>query len=260
MYLPSDGLLRPILRKIPIELMRYTTNLETEENFQRSGFEVYTMLNAASVKHSGKSIHQHGSILDFGCGAGRIMQFLPFETKFSGCDVNRRLVDFTLTHFPKADIYQNNYTPPLKWADESFDLIYSFSVFSHLRQVDENAWLEELARVGRPCTLYLITIHGDWFIEATSGADRAMIEAAGFYYREVHARHGSDMDFPEGYEVSYHTSKFIYDNWSTNFDVIEIYRGDRPNRYLWDGMPEYLRTDLNKIRPMGQDLVVMRRR
>lgn len=260
MYLPSDGLSRPILKKIPIELMRYTTNMETEENFQRSGFEIYTMLSAATVKHSGKPMHQHGLILDFGCGAGRIMQFQPAGTNFSGCDVNQRLVDYTLSQFPQADIYQNTFTPPLKWADDSFDLIYSFSVFSHLRQPDENAWLKELVRVGKPGALYLITIHGDWFIEATAGPDRAMIEAAGFYYREVHTRQGSDMDFPEGYEASYHTSRFIRENWSEYFFVLEIYRGDNPTRYLWDGMPESLRSDLKKLRPMGQDLVVLRRR
>jgi SAM-dependent methyltransferase len=256
----SDGIERPILSGVPDNLMDYTVKLGDFREFQRTGFEVYTMLNAASLKHSGKQLHEHPVVLDFGCGAGRIMQYLPAGPELHGCDVNAHAVSFTSDRFKRATVTQNAVLPPLDYADGTFDLIYSFSVFSHLRLDQERMWLGELARVGAKGCLYLITVHGDWFIETTMGAvEKSKVEKSGFYYKTVHQRSGGPMDFPEGYEASYHTSSYILSEWSSLFRVLEIFKGDGATRYLFDGMPESMRADLTGSRPMGQDLVVMRK-
>lgn len=261
MFTFPDTLSRPVLKTVPKELMRYTTNMETFDDFQLSGYEVYSMIDAAARKHNNKALHEHSAVMDFGCGAGRILQFIPEGGSRAGCDVNGPIVDFTATQFPQADIYHSKFQPPLKWAPNSFDLIYSFSVFSHLRQGDENRWLEEFNRVGRPGCLYLITIHGDWFIEATiPAAEQEVYRQQGFVYRDVHHRDGSNMDFPEGYEASYHTSDYIQREWGREFDILEVYKGNSAVGFGWPGMPKEMPGILKGLRPMGQDLVVMRKR
>jgi hypothetical protein len=74
-------------------------------------------------------------------------------------------------------------------------------VFSHLPEDVEMSWLREFRRVGVQGCLYPLTVHGDWFIEATLGAERARAETAGFYFRRVHTRYNTELDFPEGYDA-----------------------------------------------------------
>ena len=260
-YRFHDAFSRPLLDSVPSELMKYTVATDSFGDFQRGGYEVYTMMNAAAVKHNNAPLHAHQNLLDFGCGAGRILQFLPTGGQLAGCDVNGHLVRFTENSFPEAGIYQNNMTPPLKWASASFDLVYSFSVFSHLTLENERAWLREFHRVGRPGCLYLITVHGDWFIEATlPPVEQELIRETGFLFRDVHQRTGSEMDFPNGYEASYHTSNFIRDDWGKEFEVLEVYKGNDALHFLHDSMTAEEIDVLGRLRPMGQDLVVMRKR
>jgi len=124
--------------------------METFKDFQLSGYEVYTMIDAAARKHNGKAMHEHNSFLDFGCGAGRILQYIPEGSLRAGCDVNAPIVDFASQQFLSTDIYRNEFQPPLKWNADSFDMVYSFSVFSHLRLEDEKRWLKELRALGVP--------------------------------------------------------------------------------------------------------------
>ena len=49
---------------------------------------------------------------------------------------------------------------PLAMPADHFDFIYAISVFTHLREDYQDAWLEELARVARPDGIVLLTVHG----------------------------------------------------------------------------------------------------
>jgi SAM-dependent methyltransferase len=258
--IPSDNLQRTLIKDVPAGLMKYTCAIQDLQEFNRTGFEVSTMLNLASLKHAGKRLHEFESILDFGCGAGRIIQFIPnsVHSRVHGCDINKSLIDFIREALPEAEYYVNNYKPPLIYSAGKFDLVYSFSVFSHLTQETEFAWLNELARVGRKGTIYMITIHGEYYINMWFSGQRSEIdEKGGFHYINVHTRDGSDMDFPPGYEASFHTRANIFNSWSQWFDILQIYEGESTDEYLWADAPWSLCSDLSKTRPMGQALVVM---
>jgi hypothetical protein len=170
------------------------------------------------------------------------------------------LVLFVKSHFPHATVYHSDLDPPLDFRDGLFDLVYSFSVFSHLQQDVEMRWLQELERIGAPECLYLFSCHGDWWIKATLGPERAEAEAAGFYYRHGHARGNTELEFPPGYENSYHTSDYIRRTWSKFLEVSAIIRGDNPSNYLWGEEKFAPEGNIERFRPMGQDLIVLRKR
>ena len=243
---------------VPSDLIRYVCGTDSMDEFLRSGYEVASMFNLAAKNYSGRYLSEFERVLDFGCGCGRLIRFLEPASKLFGCDVNRAVIDFCKVNYPAASFYQNDPLPPLIYRDSLFDLIYSFSVFSHLSQDIEAIWLEELVRIGRPGCLYLITVQGDWMIEATLGDEALMAKQSGFYFKLVHQRHNTESDFPDYYEASYHTSEYIASHWSRYFDIVCVIRGDRPERYV----PRDLLIEHGNpsLRPMGQDLVVAIRR
>lgn len=254
-------LARPFLTDVPPELIKHTAGPKSFEEFQRTAFEVATMFEAATLKHADQRLTDFSSILDFGCGAGRLMQFFVPTQNVAGCDVNAPLIEFIEKNFPHADSYQNNPEPKLKWDDETFDLVISFSVFSHLRRDSEERWLRELRRVGKPGAIYLITFQGDWCIESKfPKATQDTIRKKGFHYFDIHTPKGDVMDFPKNYGSSVHTSEFVKENWSAEFDVLEIYKGRPPALYLHDKLDEAHAAALKNIRSMGQDMVVLRKR
>ena len=148
--------------------MRYTCGYEDSEEYIKSAQEVATYLKLAANRHSRSIESDFIRALDFGCGTGRLIGALDFgSSKVTGVDVGKRVVDFTAKAYPHHDILHTELLPPLPFDNCNFDLIYSFSVFSHLSKDVENEWLKELARVATFDGLILITIQGDWMIEAT---------------------------------------------------------------------------------------------
>jgi SAM-dependent methyltransferase len=77
----------------------------------------------------------------------------------------------------------NGLEPPLAFADESFDLVYALSVFTHLTVPLQQAWLRELRRVLRPGGLLLLTTHGNAYRHRLSDEERARFEAGAVVVR-----------------------------------------------------------------------------
>jgi len=130
---------------------------ETQEAFcGRSGklamiqaFEFYDIIRTA-CRDAGRPLESMDAVLDFGCGWGRIsrcfLRDIP-EGKLYGCDVIPHVVKLCKETIPCYNFIENQAFPPTSFADESFDLIYSFSVFSHLSESAHKAWLDEFHRI-----------------------------------------------------------------------------------------------------------------
>jgi SAM-dependent methyltransferase len=102
-------------------------------------------------------------VLDFGCGVGRILRQAVADspsTEFWGCDIDAPSVHWLEGHLSgRAHVLRAPDAPPLPLPDRHFDLIYAFSVFTHL--VDSwSAWLLELRRVLADDGTLIITVAG----------------------------------------------------------------------------------------------------
>ncbi len=111
-------------------------------------------------------------VMDFGCGAGRTLKhFLPeaATTELWGVDIDAVSIDLLReTVCPPLRVLQSGYMPPLPLEDESFDLIWSISVFTHLTD-NSLPWLCELHRLLRPGGLLIATYMGRWTSELLAG-------------------------------------------------------------------------------------------
>ena len=75
-------------------------------------------------------------VLDFGCGAGRVLRHFSTDAEsgeFWGCDIDGASIDWCRANLsPPFRFFRNDELPPLPHPDQSFDLIYAMSVFTHL--------------------------------------------------------------------------------------------------------------------------------
>lgn len=242
--------------RLPSSLLRYTCGYEDEDEFLRSGSEIKTMFDLALRNHLGLAFEACRNVLDFGCGCGRVLRHVRAERVF-GCDSHAGCVSYCRASFEHASCYRNAERPPLIYRDDAFDLVLAFSVFSRMPLELEEVWLAELTRVGAPSCAYLISVHGDWLIEHL-GVERAVADKSGFHFSRGQA--GSPHGYSGSSEISYHTSEYISREWSRYFDIVAVIKGDDPGRYL---APDEGFSPIGAVpwfRPMGEDLVVARKR
>lgn len=136
------------------------------ERFLRVG-ELMAGSIAAAVAHAGPPLEQMDAILDFGCGSGRVARhWAALEgPEVHGCDYNRELVEWCGASLPFLYATRNGLEPPTPYVAGSFDLVYALSVFSHLSEPIQRAWIAELRRILRPGGLLVVSVLG----EAASG-------------------------------------------------------------------------------------------
>jgi SAM-dependent methyltransferase len=90
-------------------------------------------------------------VLDFGCGAGRVLRRYAAEAavaEFHGCDLDPEMVAWVGENLcpPVAGAHANGPAPPLPFGDSRFDLIYATSVFTHIGK-GWSEWLLEMHRL-----------------------------------------------------------------------------------------------------------------
>jgi SAM-dependent methyltransferase len=121
----------------------------------------------SALQRNGVAIGDLDAVLDFGCGCGRVLRCWNSVQgpRPNGCDYNPRLVDWCRSNLPFADARVNQLAPPLAYRDGEFDLVYAFSVFTHLTEDLQLAWMSELARITKPGGFVLFSTHGGSYSE-----------------------------------------------------------------------------------------------
>ena len=153
----SDGLPLPP----PILRVQVTGTARPEEFLAQSHRAAETIRDA--VHRAGRELDALGAVLDFGCGCGRVMRRWAGMSgpSFHGSDYNATLVNWCRSNLPFARFEVNGLAPPLPFADDQFDLVYALSVFTHLTEPLQHAWMAELRRVIKPGGLAVFTTRGD---------------------------------------------------------------------------------------------------
>ena len=131
-------------------------------------YEGFLESGATDAEAIRDEVRQIDAVLDFGCGCARVLRHwsrLP-DTRVHGSDFNPQMIDWCRRSLPFAGFTLNRVAPPLELEDESFDLVYAVSVFTHLLEPLQLPWLTELARVVRPGGRLLVSLNGAQQAEA----------------------------------------------------------------------------------------------
>ena len=193
---------------------------------------ILELLNDATVDYRG-----FRSILDFGCGCGRILagweHLIGDRTKLYGFDINPTLIEFCQKNIPFATTAVSAYFPPLPLSDASVDFAYAGSVWTHLSLPAAMQWAGEFARVIAPGGVAMMSYHGSYFAPVLASNSREgarQLEEKGFY---AHL-HGSAKDTFAGSNnyATFMTSAFMRQLFA-GFDVLRIYPGvsEGPNPF-----------------------------
>ncbi len=177
------------------------------------------------------------SVLDFGCGCGRLIRQVAQHTsaKMHGSDYNPKLVEWCTDNLPIATFQVNKLSPPLQYADNSFDFVYARSVLTHLPEELMHTWMSDLNRVLQPGGHLYFTMHGTRL-------------APGLSADELHRFNNDELvttysDFAgENLCATYATRTYVEDNLMEGFELV----------YFEPGMADqHLRQDVYIVRKTG---------
>ena len=116
----------------------------------------------------GRPISPEWRILDFGCGWGRMIRFylkdVPAENLY-GIDVDAAAIEICRRSMPGVCFEVVEPLPPSALAEGSFDLVFAYSVFSHLAEDAQLQWVREIARLLAPGGLLFATTQKRSFLE-----------------------------------------------------------------------------------------------
>ena len=147
----------------PVETQRFVHGSGSEEISARGAFRFYVETKLG-MKKSDVSFSATSRLLDFGTGWGRIiMPFMRDVELFNiyGVDPSAKLCAEARRLNNYVNITQSNVVPPLVFANETFDCITAYSIFSHLPDKMFRAWFEEFHRVLRPKGVVCFTTLGE---------------------------------------------------------------------------------------------------
>jgi SAM-dependent methyltransferase len=153
---PADALPLP-----PPRLIYLVTGQYKIQPFLANGALGSKCIRGILAKH-GLDIEAFQSILDFGCGCGRIMRYwskLP-HGRLYGTDYNPSLIQWCRRTLPFARFSVNPFHGPFEYEKEQFDFAYAISVLTHLTVTEQQFWMNELLRVLRPGGYLYLTVHG----------------------------------------------------------------------------------------------------
>ncbi len=156
--------------------------------------------------------------LDFGCGCGRVARHLIApqaparpgvrDLAYTGVDVDGRQIAWAARHLPgRFEVIPT--APPTGLSSAAFDVIFTISVFTHLDEGPQLAWLGELARLLRPGGLLLATTHAPEIARTSPGVtatELAQLERDGFLFRPSVG--------PFNEQSAFHSEAYLQQVWS----------------------------------------------
>lgn len=156
---------KQLWEKLAKENSRYYINSDfgrgiTEEKFRQSGEDAYQRLIA-----SDGLIRSRESILDFGCGTGRLTEFMAKDfKKVIGVDISATMIAQGRSRLKKLKNVElleiDGQSIPLP--DESIDTVFSYLVFQHIkdREMVENSF-REIFRILSPEGVFKVLLRSD---------------------------------------------------------------------------------------------------
>ncbi|UJP03505.1 MAG: class I SAM-dependent methyltransferase [Nitrosomonas sp.] len=236
------------LQQIPVPdgaLVFLTQGHSQTEEYQ-NGIIPAVLTMQSYLQKSGVDIEQIKTLLDFGCGSGRLLVGWHMITpliRLYGCDLNPQLIQWAQQHLPQPiDCQLSHLNPPLPYQDHQFDFIYLISVFTHLSLETQKQWIQEFKRILRKGGYLMVTLHGELYVR--NSFDQQHVHFLAFD-RTGYAEEGQASVEGENFYRAFHRFDF----------VTELFAGFAIKGYFPNGNDKH-RNTLFQV-AQSQDVYVM---
>lgn len=236
--------LADILPKFPDEFTQETFTGSKGDATLNEAFIYYKLFKKFYKQHRG-NIADVNAMLDFGCGWGRFIRFFIKDVdseKIWGADPMSEMIELCKSQNSWCRFEAINPAPPSHLPGDHFDLIYSYSVFSHLSEQFHLQLLDEIYRILRPGGIYMTTTRSrDFIVETAKMRARLGID------KEHPVQIGTSVAFPDtqktlaefdagkycfhGHDDSDRNywgeaaipKKYVVENWTPKFKLLEFH-------------------------------------
>ncbi|MEF2156377.1 class I SAM-dependent methyltransferase [Luteimonas sp. FXH3W] len=210
-------------------------------------FRVHKALDAASYTANGVSITNdivkilesnridisNSRILDFASGPGRVAGFLSQRfpnAKFFATDIDVEAISWAQVRFnDEIKFSSNEVLPPTHFDSQSFDLIYTVSLFTHLDEQLQFQWLKELQRILRPNGYLVATVHGELARSTCTSSELEAIRTKGILFRTDRIGLLKLDGLPDFYQTTFHSENYVRNRWADYFEIVDYQVGGIQN-------------------------------
>jgi len=208
-------------------------------------FSVYLLVRRLAAAHLGRRTE---SILDFGCGWGRVIRFFLRDVEpenLWGIDCFPRMIELCRATNAWSRFALVQPFPPTAFDDETFDVVYAYSVFSHLSEDAHLAWLREFKRILKPGGLVVATTRPREFILMCAALranqdERSWVRGPAFSFMDTQGSlerydrgeflyepvGGGDVLAPSFFGETCIPRRYVEERWAELFEIID-YIDDR---------------------------------
>jgi SAM-dependent methyltransferase len=198
----------------------------SEAAFRMGGATIFKNLETV-LAELGHSWSDFPSILDWGCGAGRVTRYLISDSgqKVTGVDIDSDNVGWCRANLVGGRFEIIPLIPKTQFRDEEFDLALGCSVFTHLKEEVQFAWLDELRRVIRPGGYAFTSVRGPTYFAYHPFPPHLYrkVQEVGFLDLSVDPALQTVIEDKEYYRAVYHSRDYICDRWMEYFEVVAFF-------------------------------------
>lgn len=135
-------------------------NMASAAEYRRvGGKQARSVIDA--LHRAGVTLPEAPRILDFGCGTCRallaMLEHYPRAEAF-GCDLKGDVLSWVKRYHPELTVRPTSAAPPLPEDYTGFDLVYAFSVWTHMPAEACQGWLDHLHTRLNPGGVVVLTV------------------------------------------------------------------------------------------------------
>jgi hypothetical protein len=256
MALKKYGINLPTLPSDDIQLG--FTGLSGQSNL-RQAFNFYHYISSVCQL---KDINEP-YLLDFGGGWGRVARLFLRDTK-----PERIYIAETMEYAIKClndsgslfRVIHNQPSPPIVGLNEEFDLVYAYSVFSHLSEEYFHAWVNYLLGVLRPGRCLAFTTRGQYFINHLAKLHKDTEKPHAMLEEHIR-RLREDMPLPEEIHHRYMKGEFQFYPIGGSGELTSEFFGEAfiPKSYIQEHFGPYLVDFKEDVPYVDQSIVILRK-
>jgi len=108
-----------------------------------------------------KFFPKNGSVLDLGCGTGRLIPYLPANLDYLGVDPSSELLAIAKSSYPKHRFLKGGFLEANQWG--RFSVVVSLAAWHHLPDLKSRLEsLEKMAQATLPGGLVIVSVWNFW--------------------------------------------------------------------------------------------------